>query len=250
MAGTRVSLNEFHTQCALKAESRGPGTYEVKTSLRSYAMLSTLFVSAVDAGATIKVNYYEQTTGSALGERFDLRGHDLVDDTATFPYSDKICIPKLHSSLIMEVIITGGNVTFGVLQSSTDASLLDAVLDETGAIPVDTSPGTPFHTEDAATSVESADVEILSFTVPAGTTRELTQVVGTACEEGIFRLENDGTGDIYALFGTTPANVTKEFKFDPARPIPPGATLKLYFTANEDNGGSTVHGFVMANDKT
>lgn len=234
----------------MAVKSRPAGTYRVLTGIRSYGMISSLFVRDMDPGATLLVNYWETTTGDQWGERFDIKSHTLVIDSVTFPYTEKICLPKLHSNVRLEAIVTGGNVSFGVLQSSSDVSLIDSVLDDTGAIPVTTDLGIPYHLHGTALSVESVKTEILSFLVPNSTTRRLSQVVGTACEEGVFSLEVVGSGEILALFATTPSNFTVPFKFEPNRPIAQGTTVKLYFTANVDNGGGNAHGFVMASDVT
>ncbi len=249
-ANTTVQLNEFHTQCALKNISRGPGTYEVLTGIRANAMISSVHVSAISPGASLQINYYENTTGDPSVERYDLPSHSLVTDTITLPYTEKIYLPYVHSNVRMEAIVTGGNVTFGVLQTASEVSLIDSILAESGALPITTDLGTPYHLHGTVLTVENSKEEVLSFLVPNLTTRNLTQVVGTACEEGIFSLEVVGSGEILALFATTPSNFTVSFKFDPGKPIIQGTTVKLYFTANVDNGGGNAHGFVMASDVT
>ena len=107
--------------------------------------------------------------------------------------------------------------------------------------------GTPWHLDATAPSVAESEVEILTFTVPASTTRTIERIIGTACCEGVFQLK-DGI-DILATFATTPSNFTKEFKFDPGLPIASGKTIKLFFTANEDSPVVDVYGHVMGRDQ-
>lgn len=126
MADTTVQLNEFHTATALSAENRGPGTYTIKTAIRPYGLISTLFVHSIDPGATLKINYYEKTTGSELGERYELTGHCLVDANFTVPYTNKIHITALNNTVYLEAVVSGGSAYFGVTQSSAESNILSA----------------------------------------------------------------------------------------------------------------------------
>ena len=74
-ANTTVQLNEFHTQCALNHISRGPGTYEVLTGIRANSMISSVHVSAISPGASLQINYYENTTGGVVTENTPLAGY-------------------------------------------------------------------------------------------------------------------------------------------------------------------------------
>ena len=248
---TTVQLNEYSTQCALAPISRPPGVYNVLTRVIADGVVSSLFVKHVDPGATLSIEYWEATTGHSDGEHVSLGSHPLVDDTTPLLYTNKKCFSKLHSNLRIEATVTGGNVTFGILQSANNISILDEFFANNNSIPVSLATlGTPYYLTGSANSIDSTKVEILGFTVPMGVTRNLTQVVGVACEEGIFSLEDVNSGEILSQMITTPSNSTIPFKFDPARSISPGAAVKLYFTANIDNGGTPVRGFIMANDVT
>ena len=242
-----VFINPLESMCAFKVEARGAGTYKAKYAVKGDGILSTLFVKSIDPGATLEVNYYDTTLGEMDGERIELVSHTTITDSAVLPLSDQVCIPKFHWSPLVEAIVTGGNVEFGIYSSSKQISVLDKILAETGELPVTSEAGTPFHDNGSVTSEAEVEKKVLEFTVPGGTTRKLTQVIGTACgNEGIFQLKK-GT-EILASFVTTPANATIPFKFDPSLSIPTGSTVSLYFTANEDNDPVDVFGHIMATD--
>ena len=243
---TSVKLNEFSTQCAIRPQAYAPGTYRVLTRIIADGMVSSLFVDSIDPGATLEVKYWETTTGHAFGERYDLDAHPTVDDSFSFPYTHKICIPKLHSAVRMEVILTGGNATFGVLQSANDISVLDKILAETGEVPVTLEPGTPFHETGTVLAVENSQEKLFDITVAAGKTYKLTQLVGSACEEGKFEAIRQSDSKVLGEVIVTPSNRTFPFKFEPSQPISAGTVIEVFFTAFT-NDNSTVRAFLMGN---
>lgn len=251
MSSKTIFIHHLESSCALALESRGVGTYTQNLSIQGDGIYSSVLVKSISAGATIDVSYYTTTLGGQMGERIELGSHTQIDDSAVLPFNNHLCIPKAHNSVYVEATVTGGTAEFSAFVSSRHISSLDKILDTTGEVPITTKAGTPYHFNDSTTSVDSSKEEVFTFTVPVGTTRKLTQIIGNSCgEEGVFTLEDDASGDILAEFTSTPANLTIPFKFEPSRPISAGATIKLYFTANTDNGGGTVRGFVMANDVT
>ena len=237
---TTKQFNLYDTGAPVPIEARAPGSCVVQTAARSTGLISSLVVTAVAPGASVTVTFYE----IVQGERRDLKSHTVVDDTAALPFIEKLCISKIHSNVWTEAIVAGGSVTFGVYHTAQDVSLLEETLADTGSIPVTQDIGAPFHAYDTETSASGSEEEVLSFTVGTGVTRRITQVIGTACVEGVFELRVQG-GDTLAVFVTTPSNATVSFKFEPSKPISSGSVVELVFTANDDQDPSTVHGFVM-----
>lgn len=132
MAGvpTEVFLGVFETDNLLDLKNRGPGTYRIKLMIRCNSLLSSIYIKSADAGATVKANYFDTTTGSELTtERYDLLSHDLYDDT-NVGETNRILVTKIHNKPQLEVIVTGGNVEFGVYGTavSSSASDLDSAL--------------------------------------------------------------------------------------------------------------------------
>jgi len=169
--------------------------------IRGNALLSSVYVKSITPGATLKVNYWDTTTGDEdTGERFDLASHPIIDDTAagkTF----RIIVPRIHNKVLSEVVVTGGAVEFGVYITVVDAvvSEIDSALvfdgttfvptthkaiptayyDEAsgtlkffrvldGALVVTTENGIPKTLAIAGTFTDNTVQDLLAATVPAG----------------------------------------------------------------------------------
>lgn len=113
-----IQLDAFQSDAWLKLETRGPGVYIQIGEVMAGAMLSSVFVESMDAGASLKVNYFDATTGASVGERFDLKSHDLI----TAPGNDRIMVVRHHNRLGCEAIVTGGNVKFSVYGTALPAA--------------------------------------------------------------------------------------------------------------------------------
>ena len=247
-ASTTVFLRPNESTCALRFEPRVAGTYRARYAVDGNGLYSTLFVKSVDPGASIQVNYFETSLGNGRGERIDLESHTLVDASGTFPLSDQVIIPTFHRNLEVEAIVTGGSAEFGVYSSSKEFSVADKLLIENGEIPVALDAGSPFHLRGIVESESEVKKKVLEFTVPSGITRKLATIIVSACDEGVFTLEDTTSSEILALIVSTPSNATISFKFEPKEPIAQGRTLALYFTGNKDTEPVDVFGIVMAND--
>ena len=119
-----IQLDAFQSDAWLKLEARGPGTYIQIGEVMAGAVLSSVFVESMDAGASLKVNYFDATTGAAVGERFDLKSHDLI----TAPGSNRIMVVRHHNRLGCEAIVTGGNVKFSVYGTALPAADISEAL--------------------------------------------------------------------------------------------------------------------------
>jgi hypothetical protein len=123
-----IKLKTFQTNTLLPLVSRAAGTYTRRLLIEGNSLLSTVYVNAIDGGTTVKVNYYEDTTGGDLGERKELPGHPVQSLASTNP--NKITVTPFHNSPILEVIVTGGSATFSVHATVVNsfATDLDAAL--------------------------------------------------------------------------------------------------------------------------
>lgn len=133
---TNVTLREYDTNTLLKLESRGASTYQAKMSTKTNSLLSSVFVKSIDAAATLAVNYYDTTTGTeADNERYDLANHELVT-VADAGKTKRLTVTRIHNKPIVEAIVTGGNVEFGLYVTgvSSFASDLDAALVKDGQV--------------------------------------------------------------------------------------------------------------------
>lgn len=111
---TTINLDQFESKAALEVEARPAGTYRVKMAIRGNSLLSSVYVKACDPGATLKVNFYDTTSGDeGEGERYDLESHALLG-VANVGETVRIIVPRIHNKPQLEAIVTGGTVQFGV----------------------------------------------------------------------------------------------------------------------------------------
>lgn len=111
---TTVNLDQFETQTALELLARGAGTYRAKMMVRGNSLLSSVYIKSASPGATLKVNYFDTTSGDeSTGERFDLTSHALLTD-ANVGQTHRIVVSRLHNKPQIEAIVTSGTVEFGV----------------------------------------------------------------------------------------------------------------------------------------
>jgi hypothetical protein len=127
-----VILSEFQSSPYFLLEERAAGTYKQISEIRGNSILSSIFVKAIDPGVSIQVNYYDTTTGAGLGERYELKPHNLVTD-ADAGKTFRIIVSEIHRRVVSEVIVTGGNATFSVYATAvtaTDSNIDSALIRE------------------------------------------------------------------------------------------------------------------------
>lgn len=123
-----LQFNQFQSATLFSLGSRAPGTYRLPLQIVGNSILSSLLVTEMDVGASIKVNYFQTTTGDEVNERSELQGHAIR--TTVNSDADTIIVARAHFKPICEVIITGGNVKFGIMGTMISAfSYTDGVFD-------------------------------------------------------------------------------------------------------------------------
>jgi hypothetical protein len=98
--------------------------------IQGNSILSSVYIKSIDPGATLQVKYFDVTTGTvAGGERFDLEEHRTFTD-ADAGLTNRVTITRIHNKPHCEVIVSGGNVEFGIYITvvASFASDLDAAL--------------------------------------------------------------------------------------------------------------------------
>lgn len=223
MAETTVNLDQFETKAVFELESRAASTYLRQLMIRGNALLSSVYIKSASAGATLKVNYFDTTSGDTnTGERYDLLSHSLLTD-ANVGDTVRLLIPRIHNKPQVEAIVTG-TVEFGLyvtvvadfpvdLQGALDGQTADLLADDGLPISVyDPSdgkfyllrgPGGYIATDPEgpgdgkvlqATSAISVgpEVTILTGTVPAGKTWRVRYSELVCRGHGRWRLLLDG----------------------------------------------------------
>lgn len=132
-AERQIRLPLYTTRDVINLQTLGPGTYEQQLYTEGNSLLSTVHVTAADPGASVTVRYWDFGIGFPpnYNERVDLDSHAAV---GTAGESDRILVTRLHNKPVLEVEVTGGNVTFGVYVTvvASFASDLDSALHKDG----------------------------------------------------------------------------------------------------------------------
>jgi len=135
MAPVRVTrrLAEYESIDLLPLDTRAAGVYELETLIEGNSVLSTVFISSADPGATVKVSYYDTTTGDQEGEIYPLNEHPLL---SSGPDVSRITVTRIHNKPRMRAEVNGGSVRFSVYLTvvSSFASDLDAALHLNGEL--------------------------------------------------------------------------------------------------------------------
>lgn len=108
------------------------------------------------------------------------------------------------------------------------------------------SSGTPFFTQAQSTATGGVDT-LISTSVPALTTRNISKVIVSSRQAGKFNIKINST--IIGSGRTSAANMNVEFSFMPSRSASAGDTISVEF---EQTHGklSDVEAYLMATDMT
>lgn len=276
----RYNLNQFQTQILLPLESRTAGTYTRPLQVEGNSILSSVFIESGDPGASVEVKYFDFTTGSIAIERYDLDDPHPVIASTSAPFTDRRLVSKIHNKPVLEAIVTGGSVKFGVYATvvlsfatdldaalQLDGSTADLATDkgmpficydedqnkfffvrcEDGTIPVSQSEaGDAVHLTFAGISTPGIEQTLITSTVPVGKRRKMTQLYVTGRQPGTYRLD-DGSG-IIASGRIGPAILKDVFRFEPRQEFAAGTTLTLKFTSLAGTPASDIEAYVMASD--
>lgn len=107
-----ITLGLFESKPIVAISQFSPGIYTQKLSIQGNSLLSSVLVTALDPGASVKVNYYDTSAGNIATERYNLHGHTQIIAAGTEP--DRIIVNRLHNKPNVEIVVAGGNATLGV----------------------------------------------------------------------------------------------------------------------------------------
>lgn len=276
---TIIPLNEFQTQTLLPLEVRAVGTYRVPLRVQGNSLFSSLYVRSLDVGASVEVKYYEQTTGTETGERRDLTSHPVITTAAQTP-STRLITP-FHNMPVLEVIVAGGNVEFGVLVTvvATFASDLDSALklhmqavnlvndkglpnvlyDPTDGkwyfaegragrlVTASELPGVPILRANRLVTTPGASLLLLDLTVPPAKTWKVRQANIICRMHGTYDVLLDA--ELIGSGRTGPASPNTRFPWVPFIEAPAGGILQVAFTAAAGTAPADVDAYLMATEE-
>jgi len=256
---TIVNLKEYNSGDFFELLSRVPGTYVQVGDIRGNSILSSVFVKSIDVGATLKVNYYDTTTGASDGERFDLISHDIISGVTT-PTTFRILVPRIHHRVVCEVIVTGGNAEFSVyvtvVPSSTsdldqalirdgqthypliDKAMIAGILDDTdgklyflrgdkGSISFSESFGTPKDFPYSDVTIIGTEQTVISQVIPSAKQWRMRRL-SVHCRAYVrfdVYLNSDLIGSVF----TNPIINNDKFIFDPFKVLSTGDQIDVKY---------------------
>jgi hypothetical protein len=104
----KLRLNE--TVAIAELARRGPGTYYQPLWAEGNAIVSTLLVDEIDAGATISVTFEDVGMSESPYDVTRLGAHE---DMASAPKASKVAVTRFHNRPRIKTIISGGSVSYG-----------------------------------------------------------------------------------------------------------------------------------------
>ena len=121
-----LQLQDKQSNVLVPLESRGSGVLYFKLDMAGNSLLSTVYASSISLGGSVKVDYFDFTTGFDEGELNPLKSHVVVDSAPSY---NKILVSNSHDKVVMRVTISG-TVKFSVYGTvvSNTVSDLDAAL--------------------------------------------------------------------------------------------------------------------------
>ena len=277
-------LKEFESYRVLEIEARSAGTtYPGESHIQGNSVLSSVFVKSIDPGMTLKVNYFDTTAGSfeTDNERYDLASHDLIDDSITVPYTQRLTVTRIHNKPQIEVIITGaGTVTFGLyftVVSSFATDLDDALIREGDTFVPTDSRAVPMACldEDAGTlhflrceggalsvsesfgpkadyifdgdSTPGTTQTVISETLPADKTTKVHAVRVSCRNHGIWEMRTGTT--VLASGLVSPMKPNDDYVFLTQKVLAASANMNVRFRAHTPAPASSLRVFVQTTQK-
>ncbi len=245
------------------------------------SLLSSLFIKSIDAGTTVDARYFDTSSGTGQGEKFQLQAHATLDDTSA-GVTNRVTVTRIHNKPFAEITVTGGDVVLGLYVTvvSSFATDLDAALQfddsiadltrdkgipmmcydevqnkhfiircEDGVIPVGISEvGDPIHLVFTGVTTPGIQQTLIDTTVPALKTRKLTQVTVRCRAHARYTIESNSS--IIGSGRTGPAGTDSVINYTPRESVLTGDDIKVKFTAISATPVVDVEAYLMASDLT
>lgn len=247
MVDPNFRLGLFEARVVVPVQELSAGTHKFQFGQPAgNSLLSTIFVRAIDPGASVKVNYYDfgPGDGSEPGERIDLAGHPLVS-AGDEPVSDRRVIARISNKPVLEIIVAGGSAEVGV----HIAVVADFPSEADPTSFFKTYPGVAsFASPFVGVTTPGVEQTLYSASVPSGTIRHLASI-NIACRmEGRFSVTAGGTMVGSGRTGAAVPNA--RFVWSPQRPIAAGDLVEVKFTARLGSAVSDLEAYLQMSDET
>ena len=276
-------MNEFQSFELVPLGTYSVDTYERKLELKGNSLISSVFVKSMAVGSTVKVRYWDTSVGTNYNERYDLNEHITITPAMLGPngFTHRITVTKIHNKPVVEVIVTGGAVEFGVygtmvssfatdldealryegdtVDLTRDKGLAPIIYDEAtgtwkfvrgnnGVQIVQVYSGDPVHLQGAGTTVASVWTSYISSTVPVGKSRRLYSVRVHTSMECEVRITNNGSNIGGGRVGGVSPNFKNNFKIP--YPLAAGDILEIEARARDLSIGRAIEVYADLTEET
>lgn len=112
-----LKLQNFQTYALYERAVTAISEIRQPLLIEGNSILSSVFVHAMDPGASLTIRYFETTTGDVTNERSELAEHLVITPgmlDSTYGLTSKITVTTIHNKPNLEIFVTGGNVDFGI----------------------------------------------------------------------------------------------------------------------------------------
>lgn len=280
MAEEILRLGLYDSRSIVELGTFGPGVYIQKMFCEGNSILSTAFLQAKDAGASVLVDYYDYGVGGDVGELVAIGSHNVLNVAGT---SDRKLMSRMHNKPVIRWTVTGGNVTFGVYvtvvvtQASDidnalkyDGQTVDFILDKgipqviydsasglwefasgtdgiqdvnvTGAISI-IDDGVPTFVDSSGLTTPGTVQTLLSYTVPALKTFNLLSIAVSCRQESTISIFGDSL--LIGSGRTGAASPNFIFPYRVARSYVSGKIIEVKATARSGSAVASIESYAQ-----
>lgn len=246
MVDPNFRLGLFEARVIVPVQELAAGTHKFPLGQPAgNSLLSTIFVRAIDSGASVKVNYYDfgPGDGSEPGERIELAGHPLIS-AGQEPISDRRVISRISNKPVLEIVVADGSAEVGV----HIAVVADFPSEADPNTFFKTYPGEADHRQYAGVTTPGVEQTLITEAVPAGVRRHLHSVVVACRMEGRFLVLAGAT--VVGSGRTGAAAPNARFVWSPPRAFPAATALSLKFTARPGSAIADLEAYLQMSDET
>lgn len=274
----RHQLQEKQSLPLVKLATRSDEIKHYKLDVAGNSLLSTVYVHSALAGSSVKVDYYDFTTGFELDEENTLRSHAIVTSGPDF---NKILVTNAHDKIVMRVAVVG-TVEFSVYGTvvSNSVSDLDSALvqelqivrllldkaipiagydelnglwrllrtDGSGSLYVKDAgnAGNPLFHDYQGLTENGVEKILINETIPSGRSRSLSQLKITCREIGLYRIYINNV--IIGSGRLGPSKINDTFIWTPRRLMLEADVYKLTYETFPGRPNKSIEAYWMLNE--
>ena len=181
-----VELRQYGTLELIRYGAYQPGTHTVALRINGNSILSTLFVSTIEVGASVRVQYYEERQGI----RRDLQANVLMEAGTS-----AIIVGPHQETLKVDIIVSNGAASFTCIATARNDQPFDmlALAHIDGESEFTDDPGLAVRTIEMGPLVRADYDEIVAVEVDSLTENFVYKLAGDDVATLQFKFRSDGS---------------------------------------------------------